>query len=405
MSLVVQKYGGTSVGTLDHIRRVAGHVRHTVAQGHKVIVTISAMGEQTDDLLDMALKLNPKPPRRELDMLLTAGERISAALLAIALDDVQVASVSLTGSQCGILTDETHGNARITNILGDRIRDGLAVGKVVIVAGFQGMSPRTREITTLGRGGSDLSAVAIAAALKADVCQLYKDVRGIYSADPRMVPGAKLLPQVSYHSLTELAWGGASVLHPRSVHLAEKYGLPFEVRSSLELDVPGTTISKENDMESPKVEAIAQKTGLSMVVLRSSGAGLKGLMSHSLSWLWQHGEAPTLGVESRPLDDQTELVQFIKSSLVEDYVAALKAHVAHLGGTLDLLRRVDQLATVSVVGQGFKQSPELIEKALSSLAKGPLLCDVSNTVLCLGIMEADLQTTVKALHEAVIEQV
>jgi aspartokinase len=128
-------------------------------------------------------------------------------------------------------------------------------------------------------------------------------------------------------------------------------------------------------------------------------------MSHSLSWLWQHGEAPTLGVESRPLNDQTELVQFIKSSLVEDYVAALKAHVAHLGGTLDLVRRVDQLATVSVVGQGFKQSPELIEKALSSLAKGPLLCDVSNTVLCLGIMEADLQTTVKALHEAVIEQV
>lgn len=402
MSLVVQKYGGTSVGTLDHIRRVASHVRHTVAQGHRVIVTISAMGEQTDDLLDMALKLNPKPPRRELDMLLTAGERISAALLAIALDEVQVASVSLTGSQCGILTDETHGNARITNILGDRIREGLALGKVVIVAGFQGMSPRTREVTTLGRGGSDLSAVAIAAALKADICQLYKDVRGIYSADPRIVPVARLLPHVSYHSLTELAWGGASVLHPRSVHLAAKYDLPFEVRSSLELDVKGTTISKGDDVESPKVEAIAQKTGLSMVVLRSSGAGHRGLMSFSLSWLWQQGEAPTLGVESRPHDDQAELIQFIKSSLVDDYVAALKAFVAGRGGALDLVRRTDHLATVSVVGQGFKQSPELIEKALASLPKGPLLCDVSNTVLCLGIPESDLQNTVRALHDAVV---
>ena len=157
-------------------------------------------------------------------------------------------------------------------------------------------------------------------------------------------------------------------------------------------------------MESPKVEAIAQKTGLSMVVLRSSGSSPRGLMSFSLSWLWQHGEAPTLGVESRPLDHQTELVQFIKTTLVDDYVEALKAHVGQHGGTLDLVRRADRLATVSVVGQGFKQSPELIDKALSSLPQAPLLCDVSNTVLCLGIAEADLQNTVKALHEAVIDR-
>lgn len=402
MSLVVQKYGGTSVGTLDHMRRVAGHVQSTVAQGHQVIVTISAMGEQTDELLEMALQLNARPPRRELDMLLTAGERMSAALLAIALDEVKVASVSLTGSQCGILTDETHGNARITQILGDRIRESLCAGKVVIVAGFQGMSPRTKEVTTLGRGGSDLSAIAIAAALQADACQLYKDVRGIYSADPRHVKHAKLLPRVSYGTLTELAWGGASVLHPRGVHLAGKFGIPFEVRSSLELDIQGTLITRGDDVESPKVEAIAQKTGLTMVVTRAQGLGHHGLLAYALTWLWQHGEAPTLSTQALTDEGHVELVQVISTGLVTDYLTALKVYAAGLGGVLELLRNRDQVATVSVVGQGFKQSPELVEKALASLGGSPLLCDVSNTVICLGLPEAHLGDVVRRLHAALL---
>ena len=402
MSLVVQKYGGTSVGTLDHIRRVAGHVRNTVVQGHQVIVTISAMGEQTDDLLDMAMKLNAKPPRRELDMLLSAGERISAALLAIALDEAQVPSVSLTGSQCGILTDETHGNARITQILGDRIRHSLASGKVVIVAGFQGMSPRTKEVTTLGRGGSDLSAIAIAAALKAEACQLYKDVRGIYTADPRIVEQAQLLPRLSYGTLTELAWGGASVLHPRGVHLAGKFEIPFEVRSSMELDFAGTLITKGDDVESPKVEAIAQKTGLTMVVTRTGGMSRHGLLAHALAWLWQHGESPTLNVQTLTDDGRVEITQMIKSGLVNDYLSALKSHASDQGGSVDLMRRKEHLATVSVVGQGFKQSPELVGKALSSIEGSVLHCDVSNTVICLGIAEDQLGSVVKRLHHAVL---
>lgn len=402
MSLVVQKYGGTSVGTLDHIRRVAGHVLRTVSQGHKVIVTISAMGEQTDELLDMALKLSKKPPRRELDMLLTSGERISAALLAIALDELRVPSVSLTGSQCGILTDETHGNARITRILGDRIRENLTLGKVVIVAGFQGMSPRTKEITTLGRGGSDLSAIAIAAALKADACQLYKDVRGIYSADPRHVQDARLLTSVSYGTLTELAWGGASVLHPRGVHLAAKFGIPFEVRSSMELEEKGTLITKGEDVESPQVEAIAQKTGLTMIVTRTPTAKNHRLMSKALGWLWQHGESPTLTLQHVRADGGLELTQMIKTDLVEDYLEAISLFVQPEGAKIELLRRVDQLATVSVVGQGFKQSPELIEKALESLPKAPLFCDISNTTICFGIEHSAVSDTVKRLHDALI---
>jgi aspartate kinase len=402
VSLVVQKYGGTSVGSLDHIRNVARHVGDTVAQGHALIVTISAMGEQTDDLLAMATKLNPRPPRRELDMLLTAGERISAALLAIALDERKVKSVSLTGSQVGILTDETHGNARITRITGERVRDSLANGRVVIVAGFQGVSPRTKEITTLGRGGTDLSAIALAVALGADRCQLYKDVRGLYTADPRTVGNARLLETLSFEGMTALAWAGSPVLHPRGAHLAAKYGVPFEIRSSLELDHPGTLIQRSDDVESPKIQALAQKTPVTLVTTRVAGAAAQPLIAEALDWLWQQGESPLTSGQS--LDEAgTTLTQVVKSSLVGDYLEALAQAAATRGAKCETVRRTDGLAAVTVVGQGFQQSPETVARIFGALQAPPTLVATSNTVITVCVKESALKDALVDLHRALFE--
>ncbi len=403
MTLVVQKYGGTSVGSLDHIRNVAKHVAATVAKGHHVLVTISAMGEQTDDLLTMAHQLNARPPRRELDMLLTAGERISAALLAIALAERNVPAVSLTGSQCGILTDETHGNARITRILGDRIRDNLASGKVVIVAGFQGVSPRTREITTLGRGGSDLSAIALAVALGAEHCELSKDVRGVYTCDPRLVPAARVLRELSFAAMTALAWGGASVLHPRGAHLASKYAVPFEIRSSMELDQRGTIIRGSHDVETPKIEAMSHRSGLSLIECRVGGRQTAPLVAEALDWLWQQGESPVVSTQSIDQAGGVALSQVIKSSLAGDYLAQLGQAVERGGGTLELTRQVEDLASISIVGQGFQQSPETVRKVCDVLGVMPAVLQVSNTVLTVCLAGAQLKPAINALHQALIE--
>lgn len=402
MSLVVQKYGGTSVGSLDHIRNVASHVTDTVQRGHQVIVTISAMGEQTDDLLAMAVKLNARPPRRELDMLLSAGERISASLLAIALDDRKVKSLSLTGSQVGILTDETHGNARITKILGDRVRDALAADKVVIVAGFQGVSPKTREITTLGRGGTDLSAIAMAVALKADFCQLYKDVLGLYTANPNIVSKACKLSHISFDAMTALAWAGSPVLHPRGAHLAAKFGVPFEIRSSLELEQSGTIIRESDAVESPMVEALAEKSSVALVSTRLPPGKTAPLIAKALDWLWQQGESPL--VSQQTLDETgSTLTQIVKASLVEDYLMALKAAATEHGVRLDVLRKIAGLGAVSIIGKGFQQSPETVGKIFGALKCDPILISTTNTVITVCVKEAALKTTLIDLHQALLE--
>ena len=212
MALVCQKFGGTSVADADRLRRVADTVAATRQAGNDVIVVVSAMGTTTDDLIDLANQVSSTPSGREMDMLLTAGERISMSLLAMALEDMDVPAVSFTGSQAGILTDDAHGDAKILEITGGRVTDAIAQGKVVIIAGFQGVSPQTKEVTTLGRGGSDASAVALAAALGADVCEIYTDVDGIYTADPRIVPKARKLDEVSFEEMLELAAQGSRVL-------------------------------------------------------------------------------------------------------------------------------------------------------------------------------------------------
>ena len=236
VAIVVQKYGGTSVGDVDRIKQVADRVPATRQAGADVVVVVSAMGQTTDELVDLARQITDSPPPREMDMLLTAGERVSMALLAIALDVRGIPAVSYTGSQAGILTDSSHGEARITRITGERVKESLEKGRVVIVAGFQGVDPGTKEVTTLGRGGSDTTAVALAATLGANVCEINTDVEGVFTADPRVVPEAVKLDQIGYHEMIELARAGAGVLMPHSVEFAHDAGVPVHVRSSFATD-------------------------------------------------------------------------------------------------------------------------------------------------------------------------
>src|SRR5213082_3162089 len=242
MSLVVQKYGCSSASATEKIKRVAQRIVDARRAGDDVVVVVSAMGDTTDELLDLAQQISPVPPPRELDMLLTSGERISMALLAMAIANLGASARSFTGSQAGVITDSSHGRARIIDVTPGRITEALSAGHIAIVAGFQGVSQDTKDITTLGRGGSDTTAVALAAALGADVCEIYTDVDGIFTADPRIVPTARKLHELSYEEMLELAACGAKVLMLRCVEYARRYRMPIHVRSSYS-NRPGTLVT------------------------------------------------------------------------------------------------------------------------------------------------------------------
>ncbi|MDR1295769.1 MAG: aspartate kinase, partial [Bifidobacteriaceae bacterium] len=243
MSLVVQKYGGSSVAEAASVKRVARRIAQYRRANHEVVVVVSAMGDTTDDLIDLAERVTPNPPARELDMLLTAGERISMALLAMAINELGMEARSFTGSQAGVITDSSHGRARIIDITPGRIRSALDDGAIAIVAGFQGVSQTTKDITTLGRGGSDTTAVALAAALDADVCEIYTDVDGVFTADPRIVPAARHIPVITPEEMLEMAACGAKVLHLRCVEYARRYSVPLHVRSSFSTTM-GTIVAE-----------------------------------------------------------------------------------------------------------------------------------------------------------------
>lgn len=247
MGRIVQKYGGSSVADADSIKRVARRIARTRADGHDVIIVISAMGDTTDELMDLALQVSPQPKSRELDMLLTTGERQSAALLAMALSDLGIEAVSYTGSQAGILTTPIHGNARIIDITPGRVVRSLEEGSVVIVAGFQGVAQSTKDVTTLGRGASDTTAVALASALGADHCEIYTDVDGVYTADPRIVPSARRISEIGYEEMMELAASGAKILHLRCVEYARRENVKVHVRSSFS-DRPGTWVIPQDEV-------------------------------------------------------------------------------------------------------------------------------------------------------------
>src|SRR5437868_14088534 len=266
MSLIVQKYGGTSVGNPDRIRNVAARVARHRAKGDEIVVVVSAMSGVTDNLIKMAREIMPLPSEREMDMLLATGEQTTIALTAMALHSLEVPAASLTGAQAGITTDGVHTKARIQNISPKEVHKLLDAGNVVIVAGFQGQTTEG-QITTLGRGGSDLTAIALAAALKADLCQIYTDVDGVYTADPRIVPTAKKLPEISYDEMLELAGTGAKVMQSRSVEFAKKFGVVFEVRSSLN-DNPGTIVKEETkSMEDVVIRGVSLDKNQAKVTL------------------------------------------------------------------------------------------------------------------------------------------
>jgi aspartate kinase len=257
MEITVKKFGGTSVGSIEKIMRIAKNLAEAKQSGENIVTVVSAMGKTTDNLTRLAYKVSAHPGKREMDMLLTAGERISMSLLALALHNYGVESISFTGSQSGIITDCNHGNARILDVKAFRIREELAKGKLVIVAGFQGVSSM-KEVTTLGRGGSDTSAVALAAYLEAVKCEIYTDVEGIYTYDPNVIKRADIIPYIDYDSCIALAMAGAKVIHPRAVEFASAYGIDVEVKSSFSFN-PGTIIGKETVMEERKVTALTAK--------------------------------------------------------------------------------------------------------------------------------------------------
>lgn len=269
---IVAKFGGSSVADAASIKRVAARIVAAKQAGNEVVVVISAMGDTTDELMDLALQVSPQPQPRELDMLLTTGERQSAALLAMAMNDLGVEALSYTGSQAGVITTAQHGNARIIDITPGRIEKSLEEGYVVIVAGFQGVSQTTKDITTLGRGASDTTAVALAAALGADVCEIYTDVDGVYTADPRIVKGARQVPRISYDEMLELAACGAKILHLRCVEYARREGVTVHVRSSFS-NKPGTLVTglvdmqKGNAMEEAIISGIAHDRGEAKVTV------------------------------------------------------------------------------------------------------------------------------------------
>src|SRR4026208_466697 len=266
MSLIVQKYGGTSVGDAERIKNVARRVGESRSRGDQIVVVVSAMGGVTDGLIRLAKQIMPEPPEREMDVLLATGEQTTTALTAMALQAIGVPAVSLTGAQAGIVTDGVHTKAKIRNITPKKVHALLDAGNVVIVAGFQGQT-HDGHITTLGRGGSDLTAIALAAALHADLCQIYTDVDGVYTADPRLVPKAKKLDEISYDEMLELASLGAKVMQSRSVEFAKKFGVVFEVRSSLN-DNPGTIVKEETaNMEGVVVRGVALDKNQAKVTL------------------------------------------------------------------------------------------------------------------------------------------
>ncbi|WP_347040831.1 aspartate kinase [Brachybacterium nesterenkovii] len=314
MSLVVQKYGGSSVADAESIVRVADRIARYARAGHQVVVVVSAMGDTTDELIDLAQQVTENPPPRELDMLLTAGERISMAVLSMALNSRGIGARAYTGSQAGVITDATHGRALILDVTPGRIRDAIDEGDVAIVAGFQGVSQTTKEITTLGRGGSDTTAVALAAALDADVCEIYSDVDGVFTADPRIVPAARRVPVVSCEEMLELAANGAKILMVRSVEYGRRHGIPLHVRSSFSGNV-GTIVSDDGERMIP----IDPETTCRIGDLPRLGAVAAAA----------HGSEPMGAADAAPMDAFENEENAVDSWNAEGLEAPIISGVAH----------------------------------------------------------------------------
>jgi aspartate kinase len=395
MALVCQKFGGTSVADAKRLRAVANTVASTRRAGNDVIVVVSAMGKTTDDLIELADQVSNNPSGREMDMLLTAGERISMSLLAMALEDMGVPAVSFTGSQAGILTDDSHGDAKILEITGGRVTDAIDAGKVVIIAGFQGVSPTTKEVTTLGRGGSDASAVALAAAFGADVCEIYTDVDGVYTADPRIVPNARKLPEISSEEMLELAAQGSGVLMARSVETGRRYGIPIHVRSSFN-DVPGTMV-KETPMEQAIISGIAHDASEAKVTV-SDVPDHPGVAADLFEQLAAKGVNVDMIVQNVSSAGTTDISFTVPDSWADEAVEIAGGVARQLGaGGADIDRSI---AKVSLVGAGMKSEPGIAARLFRALADAKInihMISTSTIRISVIVSEAQVVDAVRTL--------
>ncbi len=398
MAIVVQKYGGTSVGDVDRMKRVADRVARTHRDGNQTVVVVSAMGHTTDDLVSMARQISPAPPERELDMLLTAGERISMSLLAMALADRGVSAKSFTGSQAGIITDAVHGKARIVDITPGRVRDALDGGNVVIVAGFQGVSQDTKDITTLGRGGSDTTAVALAAALDADVCEIYTDVEGVFTADPRIVPAARKLDFVSYEEMLELAAQGARVLQVRSVEFGRNHGVRIHVRSSFSFG-EGTWIGPEEEaVEDAIISGVAHDTSEAKVTIRNV-PDRPGVAARLFSVLADEHINVDMIVQNVSQDGHTD----ISFTLPREETARARGVLEPLGTEIgaDGVAIDEDIAKVSLVGAGMKTHPGIAAQMFAALsAAGVNIEMISTSTIRVSVVVSrdQVETAVQAVH-------
>lgn len=363
MALVVHKYGGTSVADADRIRNVAKRIVDAYNAGNSVVAVVSAMGRRTDELLGLAAEVSHRSHPREMDMLLTAGERVTMALVAMAIQDLGVAATSFTGSQAGILTTGKHGRAEIVEIRADRVREGLDEGKVVIVAGFQGVDPDSKDVTTLGRGGSDATAVALAAALSADRCEIYTDVDGVFTADPRVVPAATKLSELTFEEMLELASAGAGVLMPRSVEFGRRFSIPIHVRSSFHHD-EGTWI-KEETMEQAVVRGIAHDESEAKVTVYRV-PDTPGVAASVFEPLAAAGVNVDMIVQNVSHDGLTDISFTVPISMLDvaEREARRVAQAVNAGGV-----SVDQsIAKVTVVGIGMKTESGIASRMFRILA-------------------------------------
>lgn len=398
VALIVQKFGGTSVGDTDRIRAVADHIALTRRRGDDVVVVVSAMGKATDQFIRMAEDVSAVRPAREMDMLLTAGERISMSLLCMALAGVNVDAVSFTGSQAGIITDTRHGKAKIIEVKGDRLRDAIAKGQVPVVAGFQGVSTEN-DVTTLGRGGSDTTAVALAAALAASACEIYTDVTGVFSADPRLVPKARRISHVSFDEMQEIAATGGRVLALRSVEFAKKYNVPLHVRSSFTWE-PGTWVNEEDPMEEAIVTAVTHDTSEAKVTV-GSVPDTPGVAARLFRELATKGVNVDMIVQNVSSSGHTDISFTCPKDELDRALQVLDPVGKEIGAAS--VTADQDIARVSVVGAGMKSHPGVAATMFETLAKENVnieMISTSSIRLSCVIRGNDVEKAVQSIHTA-----
>ena len=403
MSLIVQKFGGSSVKDAKHIRNVAGIIAETYLQGNDVIVVLSAQGDTTDDLIAKAEEINPHASKREMDMLLSTGEQISVALCAMALESMGLPCVSLTAWQVGIQTTAVHGDARIKRIDSERVQAELDQHRIVLITGFQGMD-RAGDVTTLGRGGSDTSAVALAAAFRAKLCQIYTDVDGVYTADPRIVPNARHLDEITYDEMLELASQGAGVLHNRSVELAKKFRVDLEVLSSLERK-PGTKVKEVTKVEKTTIAGVAKDTSIARIAL----IGLRhnpGVAFQVFDLLSKHNINVDLILQSIGREDSKDISFTVHEKDLEDARAILTENQEVL--CFDHIEVDGNIGKVSIVGAGLMTNCGMAARMFEALYEAGINIQMINTSeirVSVLLDEGDVDRAVRAIHAKFFDEI